>query len=337
MSHLELTGITKSYGDVRAVDGVSLSVKPGSFFTLLGPSGCGKTTLLRLVAGFLHPDAGSIYLGGQDQAGIPADRRKVGMVFQDYALFPHMTVEANIAYGLKMHRIQKSDRRDRVESIMRRLDIGDLAKRFPHELSGGQQQRVAVGRAVVLEPLLLLMDEPLSNLDAKLRVRIRAELKELQQRLGITTVYVTHDQEEALSLSDDVAVLDSGRLQQQSDPATLYERPANTFVAGFVGHANVILLEDGTSRMYRPEWLELSEHTRPDDAAVTEVRGATVTACEYFGPTVRYRATVPEQTHPVYVDAPSRTLGGAAKRFAPGDKVWLHIPRGHGWEIPDHG
>ncbi len=340
-SHLELASVSHWYGEVCAVDSVSLSVRPGSFFTLLGPSGCGKTTLLRLVSGFLDPDAGSIRIGGVDQAGIPADRRRVGMVFQDYALFPHMTVTANIAYGLRMHRVPRDERADRVHAVMQRLDIEDLRQRYPHELSGGQQQRVAVGRAVVLEPLLLLMDEPLSNLDAKLRVRIRAELKELQQRLGITTVYVTHDQEEALSLSDDIAVLDQGRLQQQSDPVTIYEKPVNPFVAGFVGSANMLRLtgQNGVRRlcMYRPEWLYVAPTGAKADDPNTEIRTGTVTAREYFGPTLRYRVALADDASPVYVDAPSRPRTGQRDTFAPGDNVALYIPTDGGWEIPDRG
>ena len=237
-SRLELRGLRKSYGAVTAVDDFSLAVAPGSFTTLLGPSGCGKTTVLRIVAGFVEPDAGSVLIASKDQAGLPPNLRGVGMVFQDYALFPHMSVRANVEYGLRMRKVPRAVRAERVASALELLDLVAAADRYPHELSGGQQQRVALGRVVALEPDVLLMDEPLSNLDAKLRLRLRSELKSLQRSLGITTLYVTHDQEEALSLSDRVVVMDHGRVQQVGTPQDVYQRPANAFVADFVGQAN---------------------------------------------------------------------------------------------------
>src|SRR5690606_21590749 len=211
--------------------------------TLLGPSGCGKTTALRLVGGFLEPDAGRVLIGGVDQVGRPPNLRGVGMVFQDYALFPHLSVRANLEYGLRMQRVDRPLREERVARAVALLGLAGLEGRYPHELSGGQQQRVALGRVLVLEPEVLLMDEPLSNLDAKLRLRLRNDLKDLQRRLGITTIYVTHDQEEALSLADQVVVMNAGAVQQVGAPRDVYRGPANRFVAGFVGLANLLPVE----------------------------------------------------------------------------------------------
>ncbi|HZJ09745.1 MAG TPA: ABC transporter ATP-binding protein [Trueperaceae bacterium] len=241
--HLVLRGLHKSFGPVAAVHDFSLDVARGSFTTLLGPSGCGKTTVLRMLAGFIEPDGGAIHIAGKDQHGLPPNRRGVGMVFQDYALFPHMSVRANVEYGLRMHGLAAANRAERSRAALELLDLLAVAARFPHELSGGQQQRVALGRVLALEPEVLLMDEPLSNLDAKLRVRLRAELKTIQRRLGITTLYVTHDQEEALSLSDQVVVMNAGRRQQSGAPQDVYHLPANAFVADFVGQANRLPVE----------------------------------------------------------------------------------------------
>ena len=238
--HVELRGLSKSFGSTPAVTDFSLTIPRGSFTTLLGPSGCGKTTALRMVAGFVEPDAGSVIIGGVDQVGRPPNLRGVGMVFQDYALFPHMTVAANVEYGLRMQRTPRDERRARANTTLELLGLSGLADRYPHQLSGGQQQRVALGRVVVLEPEVLLMDEPLSNLDAKRRLRLRAELRELQRHLDITTLYVTHDQEEALSLSDQVVVMHEGRIQQVAPPQHVYNSPANRFVAEFVGLANLL-------------------------------------------------------------------------------------------------
>ncbi len=239
-AHVQIQQVDKQFGATKAVDSLSLDIAKGSFTTLLGPSGCGKTTTLRMLAGFFDPDAGDIRIGGRSQRGVPPHRRNVSIVFQDYALFPHMTVLQNVSYGLKLRRLPTVERRKRVDRVLDFLGLAALAERHPHELSGGQQQRVALGRSIAMEPEVLLMDEPLSNLDAKLRVRVRAELKEIQRALGITTIYVTHDQDEALGLSDHVAVMSDGRLQQFSDPWTLYHEPANRFVADFVGQANVL-------------------------------------------------------------------------------------------------
>lgn len=237
---VRLDNVSKFFGATKAVDGLNLEIAAGAFTTFLGPSGCGKTTTLRMIAGFFDPDIGDIYIKGQRQNGLPPFKRNVSIVFQEYALFPHMTVFENIGYGLKVRKTPKAEMKRKIEEVVSILGLEGLESRGTHQLSGGQQQRVALARSLVLEPDVLLMDEPMSNLDAKLRVRLRAELRTLQQRLGITTIYVTHDQEEALSLSDVVAVMDHGRLQQYSDPWSLYFRPQNRFVADFVGLANFI-------------------------------------------------------------------------------------------------
>lgn len=237
---MELRNLSKAFGKARAVEEFSLTVPRGSFTTLLGPSGSGKTTVLRMVAGFVEPDSGDVLIGGRSQAGRPPNRRGVGLVFQDYALFPHMDVRANLSYGLRRRRIARAETAERVERTLASLDLEGLSGRYPHQLSGGQQQRVALGRVLVLEPEVLLMDEPFSNLDARLRLRLRVELKELQRELGITTLYVTHDQEEALSLSDSVVAMDRGRVQQVGTPHEIYLRPASRFVAEFVGDANLL-------------------------------------------------------------------------------------------------
>jgi ABC-type Fe3+/spermidine/putrescine transport system ATPase subunit len=232
--------LSKRFGAVLAVDGVSLEIADGELFTLLGPSGCGKTTLLRLIAGFHRPDAGRVRFGERDVTDLPPYARNIGMVFQNYALWPHMTVFQNVAYGLRLRRLRGPALAARVEEGLRKVNLSGLGVRYPGQLSGGQQQRVALARALVLNPDILLLDEPLSNLDAKIRVQVRAEIRTLQQELGITTVYVTHDQEEALSLSDRVAVMREGRVLQLGPPRELYERPRTRFVADFVGTNNLV-------------------------------------------------------------------------------------------------
>ncbi len=239
-AHLRLVEVTKRFGPTVAVDRVSLEIEEGSFFTLLGPSGCGKTTLLRVVAGFHLPDRGEVYLRERRITHLPPHLRGTAMVFQEYALFPHMTVEENVAYGLRMRRVPAAEARARVARVLELVGLVGQEGKYPHQLSGGQQQRVALARALVVEPEVLLLDEPLSNLDAKLRVRVREELRELQRRLGQTTVYVTHDQEEALALSDRIAVMNTGRVLQVGTPEEIYLRPASRFVAEFVGLANFL-------------------------------------------------------------------------------------------------
>ena len=233
----------KRYGDFTALSDVSLSIKEGEFFTLLGPSGCGKTTLLRMIAGFNSIEGGDFYFGDKRINDVPAHKRDIGMVFQNYAIFPHLTVEENVAYGLKARGVKKSEIDTRVQEALELVQILPLAKRKPSELSGGQQQRVALARAFVIEPSVLLMDEPLSNLDAKLRVQMRSIIKKLQRRLGITTIYVTHDQEEALAISDRIAVMNQGKVMQIGTPRDIYAKPENPFVAGFIGVSNFLNCE----------------------------------------------------------------------------------------------
>ena len=237
---LEIRGLTKRYSPQVTVGPLSFEVMEGEFFSLLGPSGCGKTTTLRCIAGFEELSEGSILLGGQRLDGRPPHRRDVGLVFQTYALFPHLTVFDNIAFGLRLRKVSKAEIERRVGQMLELVDLPNLAERYPAQLSGGQQQRVAIARSLVLEPSLLLFDEPLSNLDLKLRIQMRYELRDLQKRLGKTAVYVTHDQTEALALSDRIAVLSQGRIEQIGTPSEIYESPASAFVADFIGSSNLL-------------------------------------------------------------------------------------------------
>jgi putative spermidine/putrescine transport system ATP-binding protein len=255
---VRLEAVRKSYGDVVAVDGVDLEIHAGEFFTLLGPSGSGKTTTLRLIAGFERPDEGRIELAGRDVSREPPYSRDVNTVFQDYALFPHMTIADNVAYGLRVKGVARREREGRVEEVLRRMRLPGVGKRKPAQLSGGQRQRVALARALVNRPEVLLLDEPLGALDLKLRQEMQLFLKSLQQDLGITFIYVTHDQDEALTMSDRLAVFNHGRIEQLGSPAEVYERPQSTFVAGFVGVSNVIE-RDGKHYAVRPEKIHLKD------------------------------------------------------------------------------
>lgn len=237
---IELKQIDLSYGSTQVIKGVTLSIEPGEFFAFLGPSGCGKSTLLRLIAGFEHSQRGQVLINGEDVTALPPWERNVGMVFQNYALWPHMTVWKNVAFGLEEHKLPKAEIERRVEAALERVGLRDYAHRRPNQLSGGQQQRVALARTLAIEPKVLLLDEPLSNLDAKLRVHMRQELLALQRELDVTTIFVTHDQEEANTTSDRIAVLNDGKVQQVGAPMTLYDRPNNLFVAEFLGSANVL-------------------------------------------------------------------------------------------------
>jgi len=242
---IAVENLTKRFGAQAAVSRVSLSIQEGEMFTLLGPSGCGKTTLLRLLAGFYTADEGEIRFGDRVVNEVPPHERGIGMVFQNYALWPHMTVSENVSYGLKLRKVSSSDMAARVQGVLAKVGLTGLSDRYPGQLSGGQQQRVALARALVLNPQMLLLDEPLSNLDAKIRVQVRAEIRKLQKELAITAVYVTHDQEEALAMSDRIAVFNLGRVCQVGPPKALYERPANRFVADFIGINNLV---EGTVR-----------------------------------------------------------------------------------------
>jgi spermidine/putrescine ABC transporter ATP-binding subunit len=237
---VRLQGISKRFGSAVAVDDLSLDVQPGEFVCLLGPSGCGKTTTMRIIAGFVAPDAGCVLINGEDVSGRHPNRRDIGMVYQSYALFPHMTVVDNVAFGLRMRRVPRDATVERVRRVLELVGLGGLGGRRPAQLSGGQQQRVALARAMVIEPTVLLLDEPLSNLDAKLRKRMQVELKTLQRTVGITTIHVTHDQEEALTLADRVAIMHHGRLEQSGTPRDVYARPRSVFVADFLGKANFL-------------------------------------------------------------------------------------------------
>ena len=238
MTFLTLDHLKKSFGPTQVVHDFSLAVEQGEFISLLGPSGCGKTTVLRMIAGFETPSAGSIVIDGEDVTTLPPARRRIGMVFQAYALFPNLTAAGNVGFGLRVAGVPKAERAARVAEMMDLIGLPEMGNRYPFQLSGGQQQRVALARALAPRPRVLLLDEPLSALDAKIRVSLRSEIRELQRRLGITTIFVTHDQEEALSMSDRVVVMHEGRAAQIGTPAEIYDRPATTFVAGFVGQLN---------------------------------------------------------------------------------------------------
>ncbi len=278
--------MTKTFdGKVVAVDAVTLDIAAGEFFSLLGPSGCGKTTSLRMIAGFEQPDSGRVHVGGQDITDVPVHRRDMGMVFQSYALFPHRTVAENVAFGLRMREVPKPEIARRVASALAQVALTGLEERRPGQLSGGQQQRVALARALVIEPRVLLCDEPLGALDRKLRQQMQFELKELQRRLGVTLVFVTHDQEEALAMSDRIAVMNKGRVEQIGAPTEIYERPRTRFVADFIGEIN--LLDDESRNGAKPRAL------RPEKIRLVPVSGArlagTIETANFLGGATLYR------------------------------------------------
>ena len=286
---VRLVELTRRFGEVTAVDAVSLDIMRGEFFTLLGPSGSGKTTTLRLIAGFELPDGGRIELAGTDVSGRPPHARDVNTVFQDYALFPHMTVRENVEYGLRIKKVPRDQRRTRVEEALTMVRLGDHGARKPAQLSGGQRQRVALARAIVNRPQVLLLDEPLGALDLKLRQEMQVELKRIQGEVGITFVYVTHDQEEALTMSDRLAVFSAGRIEQVGTPADVYEHPANEFVAGFVGVSNVV--ERGGRRFtIRPEKVRLLEES--ETAEGLHVEAGTVRDVAYVGMVTRFHVAL---------------------------------------------
>jgi spermidine/putrescine ABC transporter ATP-binding subunit len=344
---MALDGVTKRFGTVLAVDTVSLDLAEGEFFALLGPSGCGKTTLLRILAGFEAPDAGRVLLDGADITGLRANRRPVNLMFQSYALFPHMTVRANIAYGLEMERLPKPEIERRTADIMEMAELGDLAQRRPGQLSGGQRQRVALARALVKRPRVLLLDEPLAALDKKLREQMQIELKRLQHELGLTFVVVTHDQEEALVMADRLALMDGGRIVQTGSPRDLYERPASRFAAEFVGVSNFfegrtaegglattehgLLRAEGTAApgvpaaiAVRPERISLAEAL---PGGTNGVRGQ-VAAIAYHGNDLNLHIAVPGAARAVIarIDATHER----ASHWQPGQTVWC------AWR-PEHG
>ncbi len=345
---LRLVDLTKAFRDKRAVrvlavDHLSLEILPGELLVLLGPSGCGKTTILRLVAGFEEPTGGEVYLGPRRLTGLLPNRRNIGFVFQNYALFPHLTVTQNVAYGLEAHGIAPPERHRRIAEALALVGLHGLQERAPHQLSGGQQQRVAIARAVVLEPQVLLLDEPLSNLDAKLRVQTRAELRALQRRLGITALYVTHDQEEAMYLADRIAILDRGRLIQVGTPEVLYRHPATRFVAEFLGRTSFVPAEVLDVRPHRTVVRALGTLFELADG-VGAVRPGTTAALGVRSEAIRL---VPDQgqdglrgvviqvaflgDHLEYVVEVSGTRltavmpAGAAPRVGDGASVWVAI------------
>jgi putative spermidine/putrescine transport system ATP-binding protein len=283
---VRLRGLRKLYGEVVAVDGVDLDVARGEFFTMLGPSGSGKTTTLRLIAGFESPDEGTISLRGRDVSGEPPYARDVNTVFQDYALFPHMTVGENVAYGLKIRRVPRAERRTRVDEALETVQLAGYGGRRPAQLSGGQRQRVALARALVNRPQVLLLDEPLGALDLKLRQEMQIELKRIQREVGITFIYVTHDQDEALTMSDRLAVFNQGKIEQVGPPAEVYEHPITEFVAGFVGVSN-LLERDGATISVRPEKIRILAEGEPEDAGAQVERG-TIREVVYAGMATRY-------------------------------------------------
>jgi len=313
MSFLQLTQINKIFSDIPAVENFNLEVEPGEFISFLGPSGCGKTTTLRMVAGFELPTSGKITISDQDLTYVPPNKRNVGMVFQSYALFPNMTVAENIGYGLKVTGKPKAEIKQRVNEMLALIHLESFEMRYPGQLSGGQQQRVALARALAIHPQVLLLDEPLSALDAKIRVELRQEIRRIQQQLGITTIYVTHDQEEALSLSDRVVVMSQGRIEQVGTPAEIYSYPETEFVAKFVGQINLLavdivnppngLVKVGqqavrTSRAVNfPEGNPLRLAIRPEELNPGHVEGANnltgkVDAITYLGSIVRLRINI---------------------------------------------
>ncbi|MBN9040792.1 MAG: ABC transporter ATP-binding protein [Rhizobiales bacterium 62-47] len=325
---VRIENVNLSYGDHHVLKSVNLDIRPGEFFAFLGPSGCGKTTLLRLIAGFNRADSGRVLVDDKDISALPPWKRDVGMVFQSYALWPHMTVARNVAFGLEEKHVGRAEITRRVEAALNLVGLGGLGARRPSQLSGGQQQRVALARTIVVEPKLLLLDEPLSNLDAKLRVQVRRELRELQQRLGLTTIFVTHDQEEANTVCDRIAVMNDGIIQQIGTPKELYEKPANLFVANFLGTANILagqLVQSGADRafetenglriqiakdadipanarlVFRPQDVALVAAGEPPGADAAQISG-TVAYREFLGAMIRYGVRIGASD--VIVDTP---------------------------------
>jgi iron(III) transport system ATP-binding protein len=287
---VDIRNVALAYGTTHVLRDISLSIVPGEFFALLGPSGSGKTTLLRLIAGFNQHQKGEVLIGGRDMTGVPAHKRDVGMVFQNYALWPHMTVAQNVAFGLEERKVPREKIRERVAASLELVGLAGYDARRPGQLSGGQQQRVALARTLAIEPQVLLLDEPLSNLDAKLRVQTRQELRKLQQRLGITTIFVTHDQEEALTTCDRIALMDQGVIQQVGTPFELFDHPVNRFVAGFVGSANIVQ-RDGRDIAFRPHAVTLRTSGAASQDEGLSLSGE-IEAVEFLGEFVRYDVKV---------------------------------------------
>ena len=327
---IRFVGVRKTFGDPSnggtiAVDGVDLEIASGEFFSMLGPSGSGKTTMLRMVAGFEMPTAGAILLDGQDVTHLPPFDRDVNTVFQDYALFPHMTVAQNVAYGLMVKKVDRKERDQRVGEALESVQLGSFGGRKPNQLSGGQRQRVALARALVNRPKVLLLDEPLGALDLKLREDMQIELKQIQRSVGITFLFVTHDQEEALTMSDRIAVFNAGKMEQVGTPAEMYERPATAFVAGFVGTSNLIT-RDGTTFTVRPEKIALTDvGTGTTDATITEV--------QYLGADTRYRVRLDDGTELVVTQQNLTTMSSDVTA-ARGRRTGLRWSPEHQYQLP---
>jgi len=335
--YLRIEGLTKRFGATTAVRDVNLDVRQGEMVVLLGPSGCGKTTTLRMVAGFIEASEGRILLEGRDYAGLPPHRREMGMVFQSYALFPHMTVAANVTFGLRMRRLPHAETEARLAETLEMVKLSAMADRYPRQLSGGQQQRVALARALAIRPKVLLLDEPLSNLDANLRQQVAREIRGLQRAAGLTALMVTHDQDEAMTMADRLVVMNEGAVQQVGTQEELYERPANPFVARFIGHSNLIagtvadaalaLPGGGSIRLagryapgaatlaIRPERVRLCAADAPEARATVLVEDAT-----YVGAHVEYLLALPDGSRLILHDP---TDGGGGRRHAAGDRAGI--------------
>ncbi|MCA0317189.1 MAG: ABC transporter ATP-binding protein [Proteobacteria bacterium] len=317
-----LDAVSKSYdGRVRAVDAVSLDVKPGEFFSLLGPSGCGKTTTLRMIAGFETVDTGRIRVGDRDVTDVPVHKRDMGMVFQSYALFPHRTVAENVAFGLRMRKVPKAEIEERVRAALALVALTGFEDRRPGQLSGGQQQRVALARAIVIRPPVLLCDEPLGALDRKLRQQMQFELKQLQKELGVTLVFVTHDQEEALAMSDRIAVMNAGRIEQIGTPTEIYDRPRTRFVADFIGEINLIERPGGKALAVRPEKIVLG--------APGAVLDGTIDSASFLGGQTLYRVALSDGRQMLVKE----TNAGERPVRSVGDKVGLAWAAADGVEL----
>jgi spermidine/putrescine transport system ATP-binding protein len=321
---VELKGVTKRFGDVRAVDSLDLEVRHGEFLSLLGPSGCGKTTTLRLIAGFEQPDEGEVLISGRNVAGLPPYRRDVNTVFQSYALFPHLNVLDNVAYGLKQRNLGRGERRRKARELLELVRLVGVEGRKPRELSGGQQQRVALARALVMSPRVLLLDEPLGALDLKLRKQLQVFLKTLHGDLGITFVYVTHDQEEALAMSDRVAVMNGGRIEQLGSPREIYDSPAGAFVADFIGETNFIR-RNGSVVALRPEQIELG----PGPAGLS----AQVVTTMVIGPAIQ--CVVRTEDGQEVLVRKQRSGENAGEVFEAGEQVWLTWAEGSALVLND--
>ncbi len=318
---IRFEGVDQAYDGQALFTGLDLEIPSGQFFTLLGPSGCGKTTLLRMLAGFVVPDAGRVWFGDRDVTALPVHQRGVGMVFQDYALFPDRSALANVLYGLEARRIPAKEARARAMAMLERVGLGSFADRSPAKLSGGQRQRVAMARALVIDPQLLLLDEPLAALDVKLRVELRAMVRELQLESKVTTVFVTHDQEEALALSDIVAVMDRGRIVQMGAPWEIYRQPANRYSADFLGSANLIPTDDGKYRVVRREDVEIGSRAVVGTTDARHDIEGVVEHVEFRGSVTGYR--VRTALGIIHVDTWS---GEHQRTYQRGDEVRLGIP-----------